>query len=119
MPAQDGYLYAPAAPVKAGNSVDTVTLYAPAAPVKAGNNIDTVTLYARASAVLTANSSVQIGTVPLGLNDGNVLKYRMRARDTSLSAYVYWTSLIVDSGGSGYSGPGPLIDIVVSNVITD
>lgn len=101
MPAQDGYLYT-----------------SPAS-VQAGNNVDGVTLYVGASAVLTINNSVQIGAVPLGLNDGNVLKYRMRARDTSLVAYVYWTSLTVDFAGSGYVGPGPLIDIVVSNVITD
>ena len=43
--------------------------------------------------------------------------YRMRAYDTSLTSYVYWNYPEVDSTGAGYSGPGPLIDIVISIII--
>jgi len=43
--------------------------------------------------------------------------YRMRAFDTSLSAYVYWNAFDIDAGGVQYGGPGPLTGIVVSNIL--
>jgi hypothetical protein len=39
--------------------------------------------------------------------------YRMRARDTTLAAVVYWNSDQVDVLGIDYGGPGPLTDVVV------
>lgn len=41
------------------------------------------------------------------------LTYRMRARDTTLAAIVYWNSDQVDVLGIDYGGPGPLTDVVV------
>ncbi len=43
--------------------------------------------------------------------------YRMRAKDTSLSRTVLWNSGSVDATGIFYTGPGPLTDIVVYEVI--
>lgn len=43
--------------------------------------------------------------------------YRMRARDTTLNRFVYWNYPAPDSTGAGYTGPGPLTDIVVSIII--
>ena len=48
---------------------------------------------------------------------GDGVRYRMRGYDNSLTRIVYWTTAFVDSVGTEYTGPGPLIDIVVSNVI--
>ena len=45
------------------------------------------------------------------------VSYRMRANDTTLLRVVYWTTSFVDSTGAGYTGPGPLTDIVVANII--
>jgi len=39
--------------------------------------------------------------------------YRMRAYDSTLAQMVYWESIIVDSAGVDYTGPGPLVDVVV------
>lgn len=43
--------------------------------------------------------------------------YRMRALDTTLTVPVYWSSLVLDSAGRDYTGPGPLTGVVVSNII--
>lgn len=43
--------------------------------------------------------------------------YRMRAFDTTLSAFVYWNAFDVDPTGSAYTGPGPLTGVVVSNIL--
>lgn len=48
---------------------------------------------------------------------GDGVNYRMRGFDSSLGRVVYWTATFVDSTGSEYTGPGPLIDIVASNAI--
>jgi hypothetical protein len=37
----------------------------------------------------------------------------MRARDTSLGRYVYWTSFEIDTDASEYTGPGPVTDVVI------
>lgn len=44
------------------------------------------------------------------------VRYRMRARDTTLGRTVYWTSSVIDGAGDDYTGPGPLTDIVVSEL---
>ncbi len=45
---------------------------------------------------------------------GGGVTYRMRARDIVLDRYVYWNSTaVIDSTGANYTGPGPLVDIVV------
>ena len=41
--------------------------------------------------------------------------YRMRGTDGGV--HVYWESVVIDSAGVDYPGPGPLTDIVVSEVI--
>lgn len=41
--------------------------------------------------------------------------YRMRGYDGTLARIVYWDSDIVDSGGTDYTGPGPLSLVVLSN----
>lgn len=51
------------------------------------------------------------------VSSGDALSYRMRALDTTLALMVYWTSSEVDASGTAYTGPGPLQDIVVQNVI--
>lgn len=43
--------------------------------------------------------------------------YRMRAYDQTLAREVYWTTVYIDSTGAEYTGPGPLVDIIVSHVI--
>jgi hypothetical protein len=43
--------------------------------------------------------------------------YRMRAFDSTLARMVYWKSFIVDTAGADYTGPGPIINVVVQNVI--
>lgn len=46
------------------------------------------------------------------------LVYRMRAKDTTLGEIVYWNSIgSIDGTGAEYTGPGPLIDIVVQAVV--
>lgn len=52
-----------------------------------------------------------------GGGSGTGSNYRMRAFDTTLSRYVYWNADEVDSAGAQYAGPGPLTDVVVSEVI--
>jgi hypothetical protein len=41
----------------------------------------------------------------------------MRAHDGTLSRLVFWTAITVDTGGAEYTGPGPLTDVVVQNII--
>jgi len=43
--------------------------------------------------------------------------YRMRGFDGGLNRTVYWTTEAVDPLADEYTGPGPVTDIVVSNVI--
>lgn len=58
-------------------------------------------------------------TKGLVASGGGGLSYRMRAFDTTLAVVVFWSSAQVDSAGSDYSGPGPLQDIVVQNVVKE
>jgi hypothetical protein len=48
---------------------------------------------------------------------GATLVYRMRGFDSTLTEVVFWGSDQVDTAGNDYAGPGPLVDIVVHNVI--
>lgn len=43
----------------------------------------------------------------------------MRAFDTTLAIIVYWSAGQPDPAGLSYEGPGPLADVVVSNVIQE
>ena len=43
--------------------------------------------------------------------------YRMRGYDTTLTRYVFWASTTIDSGATDYTGPGPVLDIVVQAVL--
>lgn len=53
----------------------------------------------------------------LGDGGGGGVLYRMRAKDTTLSRYVFWTTTEIDDTGAEYTGPGPLLDIVVQDVL--
>jgi hypothetical protein len=44
-------------------------------------------------------------------------QYRMRAYDSTLTRIVFWTSDTIDTLGADYTGPGPITDVVVQNVI--
>jgi hypothetical protein len=48
------------------------------------------------------------------VSSGSAVTYRMRGFDSTLGRIVYWTTTFADSSASDYSGPGPVIDIVVS-----
>ena len=48
---------------------------------------------------------------------GSTLIYRMRAFNTTLGAFVYWSAPTVDFSGAYYSGGGTLTNVVVSNII--
>jgi len=61
--------------------------------------------------------AVPITTEGLTLGAVSGVSYRMRANDTTLARVVYWTTSFVDAAGAAYTGPGPLTDIVVSNII--
>jgi hypothetical protein len=41
----------------------------------------------------------------------------MRGRDTTLDRTVFWDAPIVDTNASEYDGPGPVVDIVVWEVL--
>lgn len=43
--------------------------------------------------------------------------YRMRAFDSTLARIVFWKSTIVDQSGVDYTGPGPLVGIVVQGAL--
>jgi hypothetical protein len=48
------------------------------------------------------------------------LTYRMRAFDVTLARTVFWPSLVIDTSGTDYIGvfgPGPLIRVVVQDII--
>jgi hypothetical protein len=47
------------------------------------------------------------------------VQFRMRAYDSTLGRIVYWNAPSTDAGGSYYSGPGPLSDVVVSEKTAD
>jgi len=60
------------------------------------------------------------GLTTKGLTSSGVsFTYRMRAFDTTLAAMVYWSAGNVDASGTNYTGPGPLQDVVVQNVISE
>lgn len=43
--------------------------------------------------------------------------YRMRAYDSTLARVVFWKSTIIDTLGGDYIGPGPLVGVVIQNVL--
>jgi hypothetical protein len=51
------------------------------------------------------------------LSPSSVAIYRMRAYDSTLAMVVFWKSSVVDALGGDYLGPGPLINVVVQNVL--
>lgn len=61
--------------------------------------------------------AVPMTTEGVALGPVSGISYRMRANDTTLVRVVYWTTGFVDATGAAYTGPGPLTDIVVSNII--
>lgn len=61
--------------------------------------------------------AVPISTEGITLGAVSGVSYRMRANDATLARVVYWTTGFVDATGAAYTGPGPLTDIVVSNII--
>ena len=65
---------------------------------------------------LQAEFALELGETPTS-SGGTGFEVRMRATDTTLGRVVYWSSAIVDETGVDYAGPGPLVSVVVSNVI--
>jgi hypothetical protein len=45
------------------------------------------------------------------------LTYRMRAFDQTLGRIVFWPSDTIDTSGTDYTGPGPLIRVVIQDLI--
>jgi hypothetical protein len=68
-------------------------------------------------------ASGNVGAVGSGVGSafisvsGLAVIYRMRAFDTTLATFVYWDALEIDVGGLRYTGPGPLTNVVVSNIL--
>lgn len=60
-----------------------------------------------------------LSTKGLSSNSAGVASFRMRARDTTLAATVFWSAGSPDPTGQSYEGPGPLLDVVVFNVIQE
>lgn len=68
----------------------------------------------------SAVSPAEVFMVELSASGGGAVggpTYRMRGNDGTLGYPVYWESVVVDSAGVDYAGPGPLTDIVVAEVI--
>lgn len=61
----------------------------------------------------TSSSAISGSTI----GSGGALVYRMRGYDGTLGYNVYWLSVTIDTAGVQYTGPGPLSNIVVYNVI--
>jgi hypothetical protein len=55
--------------------------------------------------------------IPVDQPGSGGLTYRMRGYDTTLTQIVFWSSDHVDSTAADYSGPGPVIDIVVQDIL--
>ena len=69
---------------------------------------------------INANAQAQQASGSGPVNSGGTgLNFRMRATDTNLGQVVYWFSSVVDAAGADYAGPGPLVNIVVQNVLGD
>lgn len=66
-------------------------------------------------APLTFGFNSEITT--LGGGGGGGITYRMRGYDTTEGRYVFWGSSTIDSGATKYTGPGPVLDIVVQAVL--
>jgi hypothetical protein len=64
---------------------------------------------------VSSTSSAAISGSAIG--SGGALVYRMRGYDGTLGYSVYWISVSIDTSGAQYTGPGPLSNIVVYNVI--
>jgi hypothetical protein len=67
------------------------------------------------SGQVSSTSSAAISGSTIG--SGGSLVYRMRGYDTTLGYNVYWLAVTIDTAGSQYTGPGPLSNIVVYNVV--
>lgn len=57
-------------------------------------------------------------TDPIFRGGNGVLTYRMRATDTTLARTVFWSAPKVDTAGDFYTGPGPLVGVITSNIFT-
>lgn len=45
------------------------------------------------------------------------LRFVMRGFDTTLARIVYWKASFVDTGATQYTGPGPVTQIVISDIL--
>lgn len=71
-----------------------------------------------AAPVLTASAAdLGLSSGSAVVEEGTGVIHRMRARDSTLGALVFWSSPTVDMAGDRYTGPGPLTDVVVQKVI--
>lgn len=64
-----------------------------------------------------AQAPASAGSGPVNAGGAGGPTFRMRAIDGGLATVVYWDSAIIDKLGVDYGGPGPLSDVVVSEVI--
>ena len=51
-----------------------------------------------------------------GGGSGPTINYVMRGYDSTLTTIVYWDSATIDPTAANYSGPGPVVDVVVAAV---
>jgi hypothetical protein len=66
--------------------------------------------------VTAADNTTKNYTITVAVAPPTTL-YRMRAKDTSFPRIVYWNATSIDGTGAHYTGPGPLVDIVLVNVL--
>lgn len=52
-----------------------------------------------------------------GVGAGGALTYYMRGYDGTLSRNVYWLSVVIDTAGVQYTGPGPLSNVVIAKIL--
>jgi flagellar hook protein FlgE len=60
-----------------------------------------------------------LSTKGLSSNSSGIAEFRMRGYDTTLASTVFWFAGSPDPTGVGYSGPGPLSDVVVFNIVNE
>ena len=70
-------------------------------------------------ALFTVDANANIASIGTAGGAPAVDLYRMRANDGTLGYPVYWNSGVIDAAGADYSGPGPLTDVSVAEIIRE
>lgn len=68
------------------------------------------------TSTLSPKDGKAFSSVPIPLSGGAPI-CRMRGYDTTLARLVFWWSETIDPDGNSYSGPGPLTDVVLFNLL--